>query len=91
MRILSVLILSIFLAIGSIACTSYSRSKGKEFYADQLEVVKGLTGKMKDDAKKVLDNAPVKFILIATCTLPRNIKWDNIKTSIDLAHNYKKQ
>ncbi len=53
-------------------------------------IVDGTTEEIEAEVKKVLDNAPGKFMLGATCTLPGNIKWENIKTSIDMAHNYKK-
>jgi uroporphyrinogen decarboxylase len=48
----------------------------------------------KDDikaaVKDVLDQAPEKFILGADCTLPNDVDWDNIKTAIEAAHEYKR-
>lgn len=37
----------------------------------------------------VLQDAPHQFILGADCTLPSDVNWDNIKTAIATAHNYK--
>ncbi len=53
-------------------------------------IVDGTKEEIEVEVKKTLDNAPGKFMLGATCTLPGNIKWENIRTSIDMAHNYKK-
>jgi len=53
-------------------------------------IVDGSTEEIEAEVKKVLNDAPGKFMLGATCTLPGNIKWENIRTSIDMAHNYKK-
>ena len=35
---------------------------------------------------EILDDAPEKFILGASCTLSSVINWKNIKTAVDLAH-----
>jgi len=37
----------------------------------------------------VLDDASRPFMLGADCTLPSDIKWDNIRAAIDAAHAYK--
>ncbi|MBN1992437.1 MAG: hypothetical protein JW953_07005 [Anaerolineae bacterium] len=34
--------------------------------------------------------APDKFILAADCTLPADVDWDNVKTAINTAHEYKR-
>lgn len=47
---------------------------------DQIEAKVGVT----------LNNTPEKFMLGASCTLPGNINWENIRASIDMAHSYKK-
>ncbi len=53
-------------------------------------MVDGTTEEIGAEVKNVLNNAPKKFMLGASCTLPGNINWENIRTSIDMAHNYKK-
>lgn len=35
-------------------------------------------------------HAPEKFILGADCTLPGDINWENIKTAIDMAHQFQR-
>jgi len=53
-------------------------------------IVEGTKDQIEAKVKETLDNAPEKFMLGASCTLPGDIKWENIRTSIDMAHNYKK-
>ncbi len=47
----------------------------------------------KDEIRKIVEDilkaAPDKFILGADCTLPDDIDWDNIKTAISTAHEYR--
>jgi uroporphyrinogen decarboxylase len=52
-------------------------------------IVDGSQQEIEAKVKEVLDNAPGKFMLGASCTLPGDIKWENIRTAIDMAHNYK--
>ncbi len=52
-------------------------------------IVEGTKEEITAEVKKVLDSAPDNFMLGATCTLPGDINWENIRTSIDMAHNYK--
>ncbi len=52
-------------------------------------IVNGSQAQIEAKVKEVLDNAPEKFMLGASCTLPGDIKWENIRTAIDMAHNYK--
>ena len=40
------------------------------------------------EVSRVLSNASAKFFLGADCTVPSETKWENLKTVIDLAHNY---
>ena len=52
-----------------------------------------LTGSTDDVRKMVLpilEGAPERFILGADCTIPSTVNWDNLKTAIELAHQYKK-
>ena len=40
------------------------------------------------EVNRVLSEAPEKFVLGASCTLPGDVNWDNIKTALETAHNY---
>lgn len=53
-------------------------------------IVEGTEEEIEARVQDILDNAPDKFMLGATCTLPGDINWGNIRTSIDKAHNFKK-
>jgi uroporphyrinogen decarboxylase len=44
---------------------------------------------IKAMVQDVLQDAPERFILGADCTLPGDINWDNIKTAITTAHEYR--
>jgi len=55
--------------------------KGIIATGDKAEIMETVQG--------VLKNAPDKFILGADCTLPGDINWDNIKTAIATAHDFK--
>jgi uroporphyrinogen decarboxylase len=41
------------------------------------------------DVARVLNDASRPFMLGADCTLPGDIKWENIRAAIDAAHAYK--
>lgn len=51
-------------------------------------IVNGSKQQIKDEVTKVASKAPEKFILGASCTLPGNINWNNIKVAINTAHHY---
>jgi len=53
-------------------------------------IVDGTKDQIEAKVKETLANAPKKFMLGASCTLPGNIDWSNIRTSINMAHKYKK-
>jgi uroporphyrinogen decarboxylase len=38
---------------------------------------------------EVLRQAPERFILAADCTVPGDTPWENLKTAIDMAHQYR--
>jgi uroporphyrinogen decarboxylase len=48
----------------------------------------------KDDVCKafeaVLNDAPERFVLGADCAVPADTSWDNLKTAIDTANNWKR-
>ena len=41
-----------------------------------------------NEVNEVLSLAPEKFILAASCTLPGNTDWANIRTALDTAHSH---
>jgi uroporphyrinogen decarboxylase len=53
-------------------------------------LVSGSPDEIQAAAREVLADAPERFILGADCTLPGDINWDNIKTAISTAHQYRK-
>jgi uroporphyrinogen decarboxylase len=48
----------------------------------------GTQAEIKAEVNNVLSEAPEKFILAASCTLPGDIDWDKIKNALDTAHLY---
>jgi len=53
-------------------------------------IASGSGDEIKKTVEAVLNEAPDRFILGADCTLPDDINWDNIRTAIKTAHEYKK-
>jgi uroporphyrinogen decarboxylase len=50
-----------------------------------------LTGselEIKREVERVLSLAPDRFFLAADCTLPHDVRWENIRTAISTAHMY---
>jgi uroporphyrinogen decarboxylase len=52
-------------------------------------MVKGSQEQIRKEVATALRDAPRPFILGADCTLPDDTKWENIRTAIEAAHNYK--
>jgi uroporphyrinogen decarboxylase len=50
----------------------------------------GTSDEVKAAVEAVLKDAPERFILGADCTVPANTSWDNLKTAINTAHNWKR-
>ena len=46
---------------------------------------------IQQSARDVLAQAPERFILAADCTVPGETPWNNLKTAIETAHQYRKQ
>ncbi len=46
---------------------------------------------IRQAAGRVLADAPERFILAADCTVPGETPWENLKTAIETAHQYRKQ
>jgi len=51
-------------------------------------IVSGSPDEVRKAAKQVLSEATDRFILGADCTLPSDIKWENIRTAIAAAHGF---
>ena len=50
----------------------------------------GSPQEIRQAAAGVLAQAPERFILAADCTVPSDTPWDNLKTAVDAAHEYRK-
>ena len=53
-------------------------------------IVSGNQSEIKKAVKDLLNQASDKFILGAECTLPHDVNWENMKTAISTAHEYKR-
>lgn len=51
-------------------------------------VYNGSKTQIQEEVNKTISMAPEKFILGATCTLPRDTHWNNIRIAMDAAHAY---
>ncbi len=49
-------------------------------------VYSGSIEEIQSRVKSVIADAPPRFALGATCTLPRDVSWDNIRVALDTAH-----
>ncbi len=54
-------------------------------------ILSGSKDEIKRAVNECLKTAPEKFILGADCTIPSEVNWDNIKTAIGTAHEYKRK
>ena len=52
-------------------------------------IATGSAAQIKSEVERVLRGAPDKFFLAADCTLPEGASWNNIRTAISTAHNYR--
>ncbi len=50
----------------------------------------GETEAIRRTVTKVLEQAPERFILGADCTVPSDTPWENLRTAIETAHQYRK-
>jgi uroporphyrinogen decarboxylase len=46
---------------------------------------------IRQSTTEVLAQAPERFILAADCTVPSDTSWENLRTAIETAHQYRKQ
>ncbi len=53
-------------------------------------LAKGSPAEVRKAAEAALREAPERYILAADCTVPADTSWDNLKTAIDTAHNWKR-
>ncbi len=51
-------------------------------------IANGPLPEIVDEVKQVISEAPEKFVLGASCTVPRDTPWKNIRTAMDIAHTY---
>jgi uroporphyrinogen decarboxylase len=54
-------------------------------------IASGSMQEIHKTVNQVLEEAPRPFIIGADCTLPNDIKWENIRAAITAAHSYPKQ
>ncbi len=52
-------------------------------------IVSGNKSEIQNNIDNIIKSAPEKFILGADCTLPGDIDWENIRTAIHFAHQYR--
>jgi uroporphyrinogen decarboxylase len=53
-------------------------------------IATGSAQDIRKEAEGALSKAPERFILAADCTVPSETSWDNLKTAIGTAHEYRK-
>lgn len=52
-------------------------------------IATGSSEEIRAEAERVLADAPERFMLGADCTVPGTTPWENLRTAIDTAHNYR--
>jgi uroporphyrinogen decarboxylase len=52
-------------------------------------IVNGTPEQIREEVGRVLAGAADRHILGADCTLPGDIDWENIRTAIAAAHDYR--
>jgi uroporphyrinogen decarboxylase len=53
-------------------------------------IASGNPASIRQAVEDVLRQAPQRFILAADCTVPSDTPWENLKTAIETAHQYRK-
>jgi uroporphyrinogen decarboxylase len=84
---------SLKLGEGQLTAKEISKMFGRPFMGGldrKGTILSGKEDEIKRAVKQVLDTAPEKFILGADCTIPSEVNWDNLKTAISTAHEYKR-
>ena len=54
-------------------------------------IATGSLAEIHNAVNGLLEKASERFILAADCTVPSNTPWENLKTTIDTAHKFRKQ
>ena len=84
---------SLELTGGKVSAKDVARMYNRPFMGglDRLGVLAtGSQAEVKASVEAALRDAPQRFILGADCTVPANTSWDNLKTAIETAHNWKR-
>jgi uroporphyrinogen decarboxylase len=84
---------SLKLGEGKLTAKEISKMFGRPFMGGldrKGTILSGKEDEIKRVVKQALDTAPERFILGADCTIPSEVNWDNIKTAISTAHEYKR-
>jgi uroporphyrinogen decarboxylase len=53
-------------------------------------IATGSAQTIRQSVEELLAEAPERFILAADCTVPSETPWENLKTAIEAAHQYRK-
>jgi len=53
-------------------------------------IATGTPTAIRQNVEQLLAEAPQRFLLAADCTIPGDTPWDNLRTAIDTAHQYRK-
>ena len=53
-------------------------------------IARGPAEEIRNEVEAVLREAPDHFILGADCTVPSETPWENIRTAVEFAHNYRR-
>jgi uroporphyrinogen decarboxylase len=53
-------------------------------------IANGSRDEIRREVESVLAQAPERFILGADCTVPGDTPWENLKTAIGTAHEYRR-
>src|SRR5271157_255881 len=78
---------------GKISAQQVSKMFGRPFMGglDRKGVIAtGSKAEVQESVEDVLRTAPERFILGADCTVPSQTPWDNLRTAILTAHNYRR-
>jgi uroporphyrinogen decarboxylase len=52
-------------------------------------IASGNPEQVRREAEKALAGASESFILAADCTVPSETSWDNLKTAVETAHQWR--
>jgi uroporphyrinogen decarboxylase len=52
-------------------------------------IVSGSREEITREVRRTLQEVSGPFVVGADCTLPSDVKWENIRTAIDAAHSFR--